>query len=457
MNKTIDLSYKEISDNQEGKYLFGISTQTVQNAIKALEDKYFKGWNIFRKDDKTSSYSFRWEIAGLSKLLIWLEVSDVFNEKRTQKSGNAEIDIGKIIDEYKNIFQRIPLKEYERIELENFSLIGESKEILEYVQMAYQVIANFLILASIGYNKYPHTVFKDIVEKFDVLTESLNEAVYLNYKSGKIGMSCLTETEHGVLISEKIAPLTLNLKVTVADAIKRIADQIYDFDSEGTCRRKKKFSKKDDLQSRYLEILKKHAAFVPDAGYIEMMEDALLLNGGIENIRQEIDDFMNDYFKSIHPSCYRRIPFDIDEIDSCLRQPLKNYIIHYCWMHLFCSGKITESQWIYDDPPEKCYDVTLKEREAVSNYDYRGFRFNDLAKIEEDVREIVDNIGNLSNYEPILDVVDNYVDQYAEVIKIHQETKKVRFERVSDGLQSVSTIVDDVKDYAFHDTETGRF
>ncbi len=61
MKKTIDLSYKEISDNQEGKYLFGFSIQTVQKAIKTLEKQYFQGRNIFRKDDKNSSYVFRWK------------------------------------------------------------------------------------------------------------------------------------------------------------------------------------------------------------------------------------------------------------------------------------------------------------------------------------------------------------------------------------------------------------
>ena len=46
MKKTIDLTYKEVSDKQEGKSLFGKSTQTVKKTIAALEEKYFIGRNI---------------------------------------------------------------------------------------------------------------------------------------------------------------------------------------------------------------------------------------------------------------------------------------------------------------------------------------------------------------------------------------------------------------------------
>ncbi len=372
------------------------------------------------------------EISGLLKLLIWLQVSDIFNEKKVKKSGNAEISIEKIINSYQWI-GRIPLKVYEQMELQAVLNDEKSLETLEYMKKAYHSISKFLILSSISYNQYPHLIFKDVAEEFDRLTENLNHSIYSIYKTEELGMSYITDTKQGKLIPERLETITLNLKKSVIDIINMIADEIYEFDEHGVCRRKKEISKDNALQERYQEILDKHMN--EDA---EMTEEELDFNGGIEKIHQEIDEFMNDYFKSRHPIKYRRIPFDANEIDDKLRHPVQNYIMRYCSMYLFCSGKIRMCQWKYAEPPEKCYDVILKERELLCSYQYKGFKFSKyLSKIEKESRIVVDNVGNLGKKREILDIVDKYVDAYINYVNVHAEVETIRFERLLDSLQNI--------------------
>ena len=47
MKSTIDYLFKDVSDNKEGKALFGFSAQTVKKCINDIEQNYFQGRKIY--------------------------------------------------------------------------------------------------------------------------------------------------------------------------------------------------------------------------------------------------------------------------------------------------------------------------------------------------------------------------------------------------------------------------
>ena len=447
MKKTIDLSYNDISDEQKGKYLFGISTQTVKKAIKELEEEYFQGRNIFRNSDESSDYLFRWEICDLLKLLIWLQATDVFNDKKAKKSGVSEISIEKIIKSYEFISKADSLKKHERIILEASVQTQESKEILEYIQSAYQSMSRFLLLASISYNLYPNNIFKEMVREFDVLTTNLNSNIYNNLLLQTSGGTHIKVTKHGTISSDNIIPLSLNLKKNVVDAINRIADEIYDFDKDGICRRKFTITTDNTLQERYEDITGKHLV-VSDSDYTEMGDSELDANGGIDSIRQEIDTFMNDYFSEKYHLKDDATSYSDDKINRTLRTPVKDYIEGFCWMNLLCSEAIDKSQWKYRLSPKECYQATLRAKPFLLDYHFSGFKFDQyLRSLENKALHMFTTSDALIDTEKLCHLVDQVVDQYLKDVKDFKSSTQKRMDEIDvviknhkDAIENINNI-----------------
>ena len=426
MKDTIDLTYREISDNQKGTHLFGISTQTVKKAIQELEEQYFQGRNIFRNNDASSDYLFRWEISELLKILIWLQATDVFNSKKASKSGISEISIEKIINSYDFISKAESMKDYERIALEASVQAQESKEILHYIEKAYQSMSRFLLLATIGYNLYPYDVFKGMAREFDVLTTKLNQNIYVHLFAEKMGLSHVKATKHGVISAEGVIPLTLNLKQSVVNAINHIADDIYDFDENGTCRRKSVISEDQDIQERYEMICGEHI-YYSESGCEELNEEDIQIEGGISKIRRETDNFMSDYFHRKYPQPDDDETYKADKVERLLRQPLKQYIEAYCWMNLLCKNTISLEQWAYSESPEECYKITLKKRGYLAAYNHSGYKFDSyLSRLEGKVRKMFASPESLIPSDDLIKVTDQIVNEYIADMKKYKQYNEQR-------------------------------
>lgn len=450
MNDTIDLTYTDISDDHKGKHFMGISTQTVQDAVKRLESQYFRGRKIFRNSNSGSDYLFRWEICNLLKVLIWLEATDVFNSKKTKKSGVSKISIEKIISGYDYILKDDTLRVYERIALEASVDAKESKEILEFMQSAYQSMSRLFLLLAIGYNQFPNNIFKTMTNAFENLTEQINGQIYFAQMANCLRIPNTKVTKHGSLHSEGIIPLTLNLKRNVVNAINRIADEIYDFDDNGICRRKTKISDDTVLQERYSDLCAKHINYENETDQVEMNEEEINANGGIDKVRQELDEFMTDYFKAKYHIQDEQETYEDRKVNNYLRNPAKEYIIRYCYTHLLCTGKIDRRQWNYEESPEKCYMHSLNDRVSLYQYNYTGFPFyNYLINLEKAALKLIKNVEDLENTSELLKLVDEYVDQYLSDMREKRTIREGRFKRLESSILSdvdeVNDNVDDIK------------
>lgn len=67
MKSTIDYLFKDLSDNKEGKKMFGFSAQTVKKCINNIEQNYFDGRKIYHglSETQNNAIIFRCEIKGL--------------------------------------------------------------------------------------------------------------------------------------------------------------------------------------------------------------------------------------------------------------------------------------------------------------------------------------------------------------------------------------------------------
>ena len=445
MKRTIDLTYPEISDNQKGTHLFGISTQTVKKAIQELEEQYFQGCNIFRNSGTGSDYLFRWEISDLLKLLIWLQATDVFNNKKASKSGVSAISIEKIVSSYDFISKANSLKDYERIALESSVQAQESKETLHYIERAYQSMSRFLLLATISYDRYPYDVFKGMAREFDDLTTKLNRNIHMNLAAQRFGNSHIKATKHGIISAEGLIPLTLNLKQSVVNAINRIAEEIYDFDENGICRRKATISDDKKTQDRYEMICGEHI-YYSESGYTELNEDEIQIEGGINGIRHKIDNFMNGYFRQKYPQPDDDNAYEADKVNHLLRQPLKQYIEAFCWMNLLCKNTISIEQWNYSESPETCYKTTLRSRGYLSAYHHSGYKFDTyLSALEAKVLEKFASPEALNPNDDLLKITDQMVDEYLEDVKEYKQSTDQRMAGLDKLIGNQEEVKDNVK------------
>ncbi|MBR6618275.1 MAG: hypothetical protein IKL00_10460 [Oscillospiraceae bacterium] len=442
MKKTIDLTYVEISDDQKGKKLYGISTQTAQDAIKNLEQRYFQGRNLFRNGDIGSDYLFRWEISNLLKLLIWLEVKDIFNDNKMKKSGVSALNIEKIIESYNFVSKEDSLKWYERVMMETSVQAKESKETLEYMQKAFYSMTRFLLLSAISYNQYPNDIFKSMAREFDTLTNQLNTSIYVS----KMAMFSGMFTKHGTLSAESIIPLSLNIKKNIVDTINRIAEEIYDFDENGVCKRKIHISDDKTIQERYSDICAKHIYYGEDDIQIEMSEEEVASSGGITKIRQEIDSFMTDYFKSKFNLQDAQDTYDAEKTNRMLKSPVKEYIIRYYLMHMYCSGQINHEQWNFLESPEECYVSSLRLKVYLMQYHHTGFQFSKyLTHLEKAVLKIPLPSNTIFDKEIFESEVDKCIEQYIADMKENKCEKQKRLQQLEQAFAYEEDVVDNMK------------
>ncbi|MBQ8904863.1 MAG: hypothetical protein IJY85_00660 [Ruminococcus sp.] len=443
MRKTIDLTYGEISDNQEGKSLLGLSTQTVQKAIKQLEQKYFQGRNIFRNGAIDSDYLFRWEISNLLQVLIWLEATDVFNDKKVKKSGVSSISIEKIINNYESVFKKDTFKWYEKVMLEGSAHSKESKEILEYIQKAYHSMTRFLLLSAIGYKQASSNIFKTIVREFDELTYTLNSYIYIT----QIPAPHVRISKHGTIYGDSNIEFSLNLKTSIVDTINRIADIIYDFDENGVCKRKKHISDDDATQERYSDICAKHIDYIDENCQKEMDEEEIAANGGIDLVRQELDNFMSDLIKSVLQIETIKEPRESNKgTERILRSCAKHYITRFYLIHMLCKGEINHDQWNFSDSPEKCYEESLRSKTILTTYHHTGFKFKKyLNSLEESVLKRTFPKNHIFDDETFSSEVEAVIIQYANDVKEYKEMRDERLLNLDTILSNEKRVADNIE------------
>ena len=241
INQTIDLTYKEVSDNQEGKSLMGISTQTIKKCISKLEETYFPNKNIFRNGDKKSDYLFRYEIKGLLLLLIELECNDVFRDGKAKKDGISKNSIEKIVKTYDKAYTSNILSDYEqRILMTTFNG-RDSLQFIKTMNAFQESLTNFSLLFVKYYNKMSSDFFNDVVKELDEWSLRIVRHFELSDElHSQVNQSIDYHLDPKTMFTyiEDIGNLQLDLKNAVVRTINILANELYSFDEEGKCSRK---------------------------------------------------------------------------------------------------------------------------------------------------------------------------------------------------------------------------
>lgn len=263
MNRTIDFTYKEISDNKEGKYLFGYSTQTVKKCIAHLEKNYFRERNVFRNTDLKSDFLFRYEIKGLLLLLIKLELEDTFGNEKASLKGISKASIEKIkksYEEYKKYEDLGLLRKFETYVLKNITNTNDALYFMDTMQNFQDSMTNFLIGVVRHHHNLATNFFEDIVDQFDRWSRSIVSYCYDIDKIRKSGKETKimfyemnldsrrppapSDLQHGIepVITQvnfrNNKDLNLNLKIVVIKAINNLTNTFYKIDENGICQRR---------------------------------------------------------------------------------------------------------------------------------------------------------------------------------------------------------------------------
>ena len=352
MKKTIDLTYKEVSDNQEGKSLFGKSTQTVKKTIAVLEKKYFAGRNIFRNDDTTSDFLFRYEIKNLLLLLIKLEMDDVFSDAKAKVDGVSTKGIRKILESYELLNDEELLRDYECRVLFQSVNADESVHFMETIKAFQTALATFLTLSVKYYNKFATDIFEDIIYQLNQWSRNI---ISWSHKINQLEKSqhlIIDFNPYHLNFHARTESLTLNLKTAVVKAINRIADELYEFDENGVCIRKNLEPLGESVENKSIEN-----------PYTQIVEyDEKLNDEKADEIHAGMDKVMDGYWKKVFPNQGQQPRFQhnteekIEERLRNLKKTACGYLMHYCGGKALIIGRLYMST-----PPNA---DNMKEREA---------------------------------------------------------------------------------------------
>lgn len=381
MNKSIDLTYKEVSDNQEGESLFGVSTQTVKKCISRLEKTYFQGRNVFRNGDIKSDYLFRYEIKGLLLLLIELECNDVFRNERTKKEGISHKNREKIIECYEKVYGSEYLRDYEqRILMQTFN--GEdSIKFLDTIKRFQDALTNFMLLTVKHYNQVASDLFIDIIDQLETWSirivrhfEKLNEICQAEENLCHIQVNPKT----GIGYIEETGNLQLDLKNAVVRAINLFSDKFYYFDEAGKCSRKaladqiEKLDLEDDkdLYVKEAKQLFEQYAYSEDGGKTFAKHHFVdNENVDIELIQQSLEMYLDRVFKALIPnqslisSCCStegNLSLTKTELEKRTKEYLQSYLsVRFIPYDIFEPVACPYCFDRYDQLRERIYEVSL--------------------------------------------------------------------------------------------------
>ncbi|MBR1529931.1 MAG: hypothetical protein IJ642_11635 [Oscillospiraceae bacterium] len=415
MKKTIDLTYKEVSDKQEGKSLFGKSTQTVKKTIAALEEKYFIGRNIFRNNDTTSDFLFRYEIKNLLLLLIKLEMDDVFSDAKAKADGVSTRGINKILESYKLLNDDELLRDYEYRVLLQLVNADESVHFIETMDAFQTALATFLTLTVKYYDKFSTDFFEDIIYKLNEWSRNIiywtDEVSQLEKSHKKI----IDFNPYHLKFHERTESLTLNLKTAVVKTINILADELYQFDENGVCIRKNLEPLGEaEIENPYTQIVE----------YEEKLDDEKA-----DEIHAGMDRVMNSYWKKAFPNQMQQSRFQHNtsqqienEIEN-LKIITGKYIDLYVNVRAACSGRI---RFAPNGNVFKEYDELRQILEArmLSDLPFKDY----LRELEEEGWMLF--ISGKRNPSKGKKLVSKYVDKFKEDSDKLRKAARSEFDKI---------------------------
>lgn len=444
MLKKFDLSYTELMESLNGDKLFGKGTQTINTAIKNLEERYFKGRNIFRNNTKSSDLLFRWEIKNLLLLLIKIEVDNVFGSGKSSKEGVTDLSIRKILDSYDYLNNQNELRNYEKWVLEQSFSAVTSREFVEDISAFEKTMTNFCVLVAKYYDMMPADYIKRIVAVINsfsrgIINHAQKYQIIENMDIPKISI----DQYHGTA-GLRTDPLRINLETAVVKAINTIADALYDFDDKGCCYRKNKLKASDVFNEAYVSIHSEHLLFdsISLFGQKELQNDEF----DCEKIRCKVDELMEDYWaeerkiphnddeSSIENSFFNHNSKEkIDEAIEALKKETEFYLQLYCLIKLYVAGRIDRREF-----EKSGSGMTIFEEYEKLRNDLMGFKLSDhpfapvLLKIEKAVWSLFDRHpdGSFSEGDKIKEIISTSIDHFRNETDLIRNQANEEFDNI---------------------------
>lgn len=444
MIKRFDLSYTELMESLNEKKLFGKGTQTINTAIKNLEERYFKGRNIFRNNTKSSDLLFRWEIKNLLLLLIKIEVDNVFGSGKSSKEGVTDLSIRKILDSYDYLNNQHELRNYEKWVLEQSFSAVTSREFVEDISAFEKTMTNFCVLVAKYYDMMPADYIKRIIAVINSFSRGIIDHVQKYQIIENMDIPKINIDQYHRTARLRTGPLRINLETAVVKAINTIADALYDFDDKGCCYRKSKLKASDVFNKSYVSIHSEHILFDP----ISLFEQKELQDDEFdcEQIRCKVDELMEDYWAE-----ERKIPHNdngssmknsffqhnskekIDVAIHNLKVFTLEYIQCFCVLKSFVSGRINRHQL-----EENCSGKEMFEKYEEMRVHLSSFQLSDhpfapvLSRIEKEAWKTFEDYpdGGVPEEKMIDSIVIRYIDNFRNETDMIRYRTKEEFDNI---------------------------
>ena len=337
MKSTIDFLFKDLSDNKEGKELFGFSAQTVKKRINDIEQNYFKGRKIYHglSKSKNNAIIFRCEIKGLLLLLLKLELEDVFRDDKSKKSGVTIGSIDRIIDSYVFALDEELLSDYEYRVLMQFTDIEDGFTFLESIKAFRNELSKSLIILATKYHDHTANYFKMFIKRIRDISVSM---IYGSYDLKQLNSSFLLQP--------------LDLKLALIGAINQICDDLYYFKDDLICRRRINLLDNEKLSEEYNNIITKHLCIKANSidEQRELASDEFQHDeSDIMDIRDELTSLLCKYYQQKYP----HVPVltsttptkeNIEDMLSKVEKKLYRYTELFIKMQKLCYGKLAEDE-----------------------------------------------------------------------------------------------------------------
>lgn len=447
MIKRFDLSYADILEELNGDKLFGKGTQTINTAIKNLEERYFKGRNIFRNNTKSSDLLFRWEIKNLLLLLIKIEMDNVFSSGKSSKEGVTNLSIKKILASYDYINNDNNLRNYERWVLEQSFSAVTSKEFVEDISEFEKTLTNFCVLVAKYYDMMPSDYIKRIIAVINSFSSGLIDYVQKYQMIENVDIPQINIDQYHGTATLRTAPLRINLETVVVKAINTIAEALYDFDENGCCYRKNKLNASDIFNKSYVSIHSGHMFF--DSASSFKQEELQGHEFPCEETRCKVDELMEDFWaeevKIPHVDATNNIAAlgssffkhnskeKIDEAIEALKKETELYLQLYCLIKLYAAGTIDRKRF------EKNYSgIAIFEKYEILRNDLIGFKLSDhsfapvLLKIEKSVWSLFDSHHEetFSEGDKIKKIISTNIDKFRNETDLIRNQVNEEFENI---------------------------
>lgn len=473
MIKKFDLTYDEIN----AKDMFEKSDQTIKTAINNLEERYFKGRNLFRNNTRQSDLLFRWEIKNLLFLLIRLEIDNIFGSGKSSKSGISNLSIKKILASYDMINDNQQLRNYERWVLEESFSVMSSKDFVEDINGFSKAFTNFIVLIAKYYDLMPSDYLKRVVADINSFSrEIVNHAISIQ-KFDKQTSFAITLDNYNltadIFPGNQIRFTKINLENAVARAIISISAKIYDFDDDGCCQRKTELEASDEFNDSYKSI---HAEHLEAPDNTKATRDERNINEYDRNlIRKKVDELMEAYWadevninrnepenniKKPSKEFYKHNSKEIIDDKICLlKKRTKEYVKSYCWLKLYLSGRLDKKAFEKVGDGISIFEEYERLRFILNKVKLHGHTFNHvLSEIEKEVWEqICDNKQGTKNEEIINEIIDSHIDEFrkdTDIIRVvtnneFENIEKQNFENdilygVRDNVENISKDSEDI-------------